>query len=199
MKKKLAVLMAICLMAGTFNGMTGMPEVRAAEVQQEKESNRNFTCIVLGNNSVEITKYTGQETELEIPSEIDGKTVTSIGSGAFSGCSRLTSIKIPSSVTSIAHSAFRSCSRLTSIKIPSNVKSIGDFAFYGCSRLTDIEIPSSVTSIGDCVFNDCSSLTIIKVEEGNLYYDSRDNCNAVIDKKIMSLYMAVKIQLSRRE
>lgn len=160
MRKKLAVLLAICLVAGTFNGMTGMPEVRAAEVQQEKESNRNFTCNVLGTDSVRITGYTGQETELAIPSEINGRTVTEIGSYAFSGCSGLTRIEIPSGVTRISDFAFKDCSGLTGIEIPSGVTLIGESTFSGCSGLTRIEIPSSVTKIGFLAFYGCSGLTI---------------------------------------
>ena len=88
--------------------------------------------------------------------------LTSIGSFAFSGCSSLTSIEIPSSVTSIGDYVFRDCG-LTSIKIPSSVTSIGDYAFYVCSSLTSIEIPSGVTSIGGSTFSGCSSLTSIEI------------------------------------
>ena len=93
-------------------------------------------------------------TSLKIPSS-----VTSIGGRAFSGCSSLTSLDIPSSVTSIGDWTFSGCSGLTSLKIPSSVTSIGDYAFSGCSGLTSFDIPSSVTSIGDYAFSGCSGLT----------------------------------------
>ena len=107
--------------------------------------------------------------------------VTSIGDGAFAICSRLTSISIPNTVKSIGYGAFGGCSSLTSITIPNSVTSIGDAAFDHCSGLTSITIPNSVTSIGEGAFWDCSSLSSIIVEGGNTKFDSRDNCNAIIE------------------
>ena len=115
-------------------------------------------------------------TSIEIPDSI-----TSIGSSAFSGCSSLTSIKIPNSVTSIGDYVFEGCSSLTSIEIPNSVTSIGSSAFEGCESLTSIQIPNSVTSIGDYAFYDCDSLTSIVVDAGNTKYDSRNECNAIIE------------------
>lgn len=90
-------------------------------------------------------------------------------------------------VTSIGEDAFRCCENLTSITIPSSVTSIGEWAFNGCSSLTSITIPSSVTSIGEGAFRFCESLTQIKVDSGNPVYDSRDNCNAIIETKSNTL------------
>ena len=61
------------------------------------------------------------------------------------------------------------------------VTSISDYAFYGCSGLTSVTIGSGVTSIGNYVFSDCQNLTSLIVESGNPQYDSRDNCNAIIE------------------
>ena len=87
--------------------------------------------------------------------------VTSIGSGAFSNCSGLTSVTIPSSVTSIESCAFNGCSGLTSVIIPSSVTFIKSSAFNGCKGLTSVTIPSSVISIEYATFYGCSNLSSI--------------------------------------
>ena len=107
--------------------------------------------------------------------------VTSIGAGAFLGRSSLTAINIPNSVTSIQWIAFAECTSLSSIDIPNSVTNIDDWAFLGCSGLTAINIPNSVTTIGDGAFSCCSSLENISVVSDNPNYDSRNNCNAIIE------------------
>ena len=88
---------------------------------------------------------------------------------------------IPNSVKTIGERAFKDCQSLTGIAIPNSVTTIGDLAFYNCSALASVSIGNSVTSIGSNVFESCDSLTNIVVASGNPTYDSRGNCNAIIE------------------
>ena len=140
--------------------------------------------------------------------------VTSIGAGAFVGCTGLTNVTIPNSVTSIAVQAFEGCIGLTNVTIPNSVTSIGVLAFNRCEGLTNITIPNSVTSIEDGAFADCdglinvtipssvtsidgsfrgcSGLESIIVDSENKVYDSRNNCNAIIETSTNTLILGCK-------
>ena len=97
---------------------------------------------------------------------------------------------IPSSVTTIADNAFKSCKELKSIVIPEGVKTIGKSAFEGCSGLTSITIPASVESIGNSAFFECTGIRSIKVAQGNKVFDSREDCNAIVNTRTGELILA---------
>ena len=119
------------------------------------------------DGSAMVTGRNANVTNVTILSTIENNgvtySVTSIGDRAFSYCTSLTSVVIPSSVTSIGDWAFRYCTSLASVVIEDGVTSIGEYAFSGCRSLTSIEIPSSVTSIGNNAFYDCRSLTSVVI------------------------------------
>ena len=134
-RKYFAILLALVmtLTALPLSGLTAFAAT-SGDFEYEVLSETGKTC--------EITGYTGNATELTIPSELDGYTVTSIGGSAFKYCNFL-SAKIPDSVTSIGISAFYSCDSLTSVTIPNSVTSIGEMAFYNCTSLTNITVANS--------------------------------------------------------
>ena len=105
--------------------------------------------------------YIGHHVNIVLP---DG--ITSIGDGAFTDRTSLSSLVIPDSVTSIGDGAFSGCTSLSSVVIPNSVTSIERGAFWGCTSLRNIVIPDSVTSIGDCAFWNCRSLTDIVIPDG---------------------------------
>ena len=89
-------------------------------------------------SGITIKKYSGADTDITIPSQINGIAVTSIGKYAFSNCTSLTSVIIPDSITTIEYSAFSGCTSLTSVTIGNCVTSIGNYAFKDCTSLTTI-------------------------------------------------------------
>ena len=106
-----------------------------------------------------------------------------IESYAFKNREELKSIVIPKSVEVIEHRAFSGCKGLKSIVIPDSVTTIEAWVFEKCISLSEIVIPASVTKLGDVHFclGGCTNLTKIVVAEGNPKYDSRGDCNAIIE------------------
>lgn len=100
---------------------------------------------------------------ITIPSQLGGYPVTAIGDFSFQTCTKLTSVKIPSSITSIGDRAFKGCSGMTSVTIGSGVTRIGSSAFYGCSKLSSVTIGTRVTTIDINAFRDCTALTSIAI------------------------------------
>lgn len=107
----------------------------------------------------------------------------------IAGCN---STIIPSSVTIIASGAFDGCYELASVTIPAGVTQIEGRGFAYCTSLKSINIPASVVSIGYFAFDGCSGLTSITVDENNPNYDSRDNCNALIETASNTLIAGCK-------
>ena len=117
--------------------------------------------------------YTHYSGSIIIPERVldGGKTytVTSIESGAFSGCSALTSVTFPASLTSIGDFAFQGCSALTSVDLSStSLTSIGYATFYNCDALTSVAFPTSLTSIRGEAFRECVALTSVDLSSTSL-------------------------------
>ena len=105
------------------------------------------------------------------------------------GCKTTT---FPNSVTGISEGAFYGCNGLNSIYIGGGVKTIGRMAFAYCTELTSLTISSNVISVQRIAFSFCPKLAQIIVEDGNSKYDSRDNCNAIIEKADNTLALGCK-------
>lgn len=127
-----------------------------------------------------------------------------IEENAFAGCENLAKLYIPDGVTAIGESAFENCSGLRMVSLPYSIHTLNDYAFWGCSSLVSINIPHGLRTIGKSAFENCSSLLSIKipdtvyeikpnafkgccslsglsVDKSNKRYDSRNDCNAIID------------------
>ena len=95
-------------------------------------------------------------------------------------------------VTTIGEGAFGNCSGLALVLIPNSVTKIGNKAFAECTGLTTISVPDSVTEIGALAFIGCRSLKAIYVSDGNTRYDTRDDCNAIIETESNTLIVGCK-------
>ena len=89
--------------------------------------------------------------------------------------------KIPSSVKRINEFAFHG-SLITSVEIPEGLKVIGEYAFCECPFLKQVRVSSTVETIEVSAFYYCDNISSIIVDERNRTFDSRNNCNAIIDK-----------------
>ena len=189
MKKFLSVLLSVCLILTAFTIIPLSASSAEADPSATGESGTtgDLTWTLDGtkltiSGSGDMPDYSwdapwgNKITEVVIE---DG--VTSIGARAFFLCGDLNSISIPASVRSIGEDAIYCCSALESLTIPEGVESIGKTAFYGCRAMKNVTVPASVKSIGIAAFSCCSGLESLSVAAGNTVYDSRDNCNAIIE------------------
>lgn len=206
----------LCMVIDDRGGMTRSLDYEIRYVGFEREG-VIFRIIDSENKYVEVTRsnYSG---DVVIPDQVeyDGETyqVRAIGEFAFAGSS-IQSVTIPGSVKIIEGYAFHECRELSSINISEGVEEIRSFAFYGCSELESVSFPQTLTKLGEGVFRgneklktvvipksviDCSGVPIwgapnlesIVVEEGNPVYDSRNNCNAIIETATNTLVNGCK-------
>lgn len=115
-----------------------------------------------------------------------------VESYAFKGCVSLASVVLPESMTKIEWYTFEDCISLTSITLPENLQEVGEGAFSGCELLTSFHIPAFVSRIGTNPIRGCKALASITVASGNTVYDSRENCNAIVETASNYLIAACK-------
>lgn len=97
---------------------------------------------------------------------IDLRSVTgleTIPNGAFNGCGKIKTIKLPGSITSIEEYAFAWSPNLVDIEIPDSVQTIGRRVFSDCTSLKNVTLPTALTSIGEEGFKNCRSLEQIVI------------------------------------
>lgn len=161
--------------------------------QSSDASQTTESGLVLSDDGTVLEQYTGSGGAVTIP---DGVTtisagvfkekdvtqvimpssVTSMGTGVFSGCSSLASVSLSTSLNSIPEDSFRECLSLGSVTIPESATTIASNVFYGCASLSSVSIPASVSSISTDAFSGCGNLSDISVASGNGAYASSDGC-----------------------
>ncbi|MGI6781730.1 MAG: leucine-rich repeat protein [Acholeplasmataceae bacterium] len=126
-------------------------------------------------------------TSIDIPNS-----VSYIGREAFLNCLDLETLDMGNSLTVIGTSAFSGCQSLRAISIPNHIKALEYQAFHGCSGALSISIGSGVVSLGEFVFSGCDSATTLVVDPENKVFDSRDDCNGIIETKTNKLVAIIK-------
>lgn len=153
-----------------FQGCTSLESIVVEEGNSKYDSRDNCNAVIeTATNTLKIG----------LSSTIIPNTVTTIGGGAFEGTT-LKSIVIPEGVTLIDNSAFSDCKSLETVSLPNSLERIYPLAFQN-SNISSISIPAGVKGIGENAFYGCENLSTITVSNGNAKYDSRDNCNALIE------------------
>lgn len=104
------------------------------------------------------------EYAIDVPSSIEGYTVSSVGTESFDD-NRITGVYIPDTVTEIQDSAFKNCSQINAVYLGSSVQTIGDSAFENCNNLSYMDIPESVSSIGENTFAGVENLLVTGANE----------------------------------
>ncbi|MGN1457515.1 MAG: leucine-rich repeat protein [Acutalibacteraceae bacterium] len=164
-RKIVAAALAVCMTVGCavtgVGSYTGLSTtVNAAESTAEAPASDFEYYYTQTDGTVKITKYNGTAENVVIPSKINGKDVTIIGS-VFLRNKTVKSVVIPNTVKEIGTQAFDECSELTSVYIPNSVVKIRRMAFNDCTKLQSVTIPDSVLSLSDNVFYGCTSLATI--------------------------------------
>ena len=129
------------------------------KIEQVKESS-DYTYRVLSDNTVEILKYSGAESNVTVPDKIDNKVVKCVGYGAFAENENIVGVTIPAQVTDLQYGVFASCANLETVtfKAGSKLQKIAARAFENCSKLQSISLPDSVQTIEENGFAYCKNL-----------------------------------------
>lgn len=176
-RKFISFALAVCLLTGmlsvTASALTQNEDGYAGLYNKVPSSNGSgYTYRFLSANTIAITDYNGYDTEVTIPSKIDGYTVTGVEN---MDTSNVRKIVMPDTVTYIGESAFADSSDgvpLEEVVLSKNLKTIGPWAFSGCLELKSIDIPESVNEIENGAFSGCYSLKNFNVSQ-NTNFDDR--------------------------
>ena len=137
------------------------------KIEQVKESS-DYTYRVLSDNTVEILKYSGAESNVTVPDKIDNKVVKCVGYGAFAENENIVGVTIPAQVTDLQYGVFASCANLETVtfKAGSKLQKIAARAFENCSKLQSISLPDSVQTIEEKGFAYCKNLGTVDLGNG---------------------------------
>lgn len=196
MKKVLSIIIAIMLIITSFTipaSAYRYDPLCPDEIEYEVY-NEDFLYLVLSDNTVCLEGYVGNDSDVTIPSSINGMQVTEIGTCAFENNETLTNVTIPYGVKIIGHAAFRECISLKSVSTPDSVVEIKNNAFTKCYSLESVKLSNNLTTISHQTFWDCKSLTAIEIPENvkNIGNYAFGGCNSLESIAIPDLVTSIK-------
>lgn len=162
-KKALCGILAATLITGTFTEGIAVNAASTANFSQTTEINATESDFEFEAATGTITKYTGTETAVVVPSTIGGVAVKKIGADCFASNEKITSVEISQGVTEIGEEAFLNCPNLKTVVLPKGVKTLGQLAFFMCEKLENVTMESGIDEIGTNTFYGCSSLKGIQL------------------------------------
>ena len=190
-----------------FSGVRNSDKMIFTRIPIETYTDELGFTYLISNETAVIAGYTGNATELEIPTTVKGVTVSSIsaevfrdnsgltkliapsiislGDSCFNTCTNLTSIELPEATT-LGTYCFNECRNLTSIELP-KATTLGTRCFYNCENLTSVELPKA-TTLGNYCFGYCTKLTSIKLPEATTL-----GSNCFIDCSKLESVLAPKV------
>ena len=190
-KKLISCTLCLTILLSSF--LCGAISVNA----EDDLSYGDFEYSLLDDGTVSISKYTGTDKNVNIPSVINKRKVTEIGFSAFYNCKTLESVNIPNEVIMIDKYAFLDCENLKNVTLPNNIHIINWGAFENCKSLKYIEIPDSVYIIGYEAFSGCVSMTSVVIPDSvrEIRGSAFSNCTNLKDikmsKNILSLSYSI--------
>lgn len=198
-KQALAVVLTLALMLS----LLVLPAAADMEVYQSGD----YLYNILEDGTVGISGYLGTETSVNIPSEIEGRTVTWIFGWAFENLTHIINITIPDSINNIVASAFDGTTWLnnqpdgivyigkiaytykgnmpanTEIILKEGTQKIAIGAFSNQTNLKGVSIPNSITNISNSSFFNCTNLTRVTLTESvrSIGMSAFSNCTSLTD------------------
>ena len=167
-----------------FDGCCNLMQVRVDPLNERYDSKEGCNAIISKADSTLVFACLGTR----IPTG-----VATIGYGAFGQCEKVECIEVPEGIKRIEPNAFTNCPNLRKISLPNTLEEIGYNAFNNCMSLESITIPKNVSKIighmpggqGEHwnLFGGCYNLKEVKVDKENKVFDSRNNCNALVDSR----------------
>ncbi len=164
-KKIVSGMLVAVMIAGSLQGSVIVKASETTGYSEAAEVNVSESDFQFDATTGTITKYTGTEEVVVIPSTIGGTAVKIIGADCFASNENIISVEIPEGVSTIEEEAFLNCPNLQTVVIPKGVESLGQLAFFMCEKLENVIMGSGITAIETNTFYGCASLKAIQLPD----------------------------------